>query len=151
MECKYYTVSEIIADLEKGCFEKFEFFDDGTACTTDTTEYYEIRIETENGTVSEESRKLALEVLKNLDRHTARARLWLRNFNVKHDKWNPDGLDAGFAIDGIFIGCYETGGNYQPKYYGFMLTFRTVNYYPCEFYVKFNCNLNPFAAEICVE
>lgn len=46
MECKYYTVSEIIADLEKGCFEKFEFFDDGTACTTDTTEYYEIRIET---------------------------------------------------------------------------------------------------------
>lgn len=144
-----YTRDEVISFLENGNFEKF-FFGANTAYIT--TDDYEICIESANHEIPKENVLLALEVLKQLDRHISMAQHWLGHFNVKHDRWNPDGLDAGFVINGIYIGRYETGGVHRPKHNGFTITFGTVNPYPCEFIVKYHKNLkNPFAVEEIVE
>lgn len=144
-----YTRDEVIRFLEDKCFEKFLFFEcDGVpSAHIYTTDFYEISIEASGETIPEENRLLAVKVLKNLDEAVRKALPWLANFNVKHDRWNPDGLDAGFRIIGIYIGNYETGGARRPKYYGFTISFDTVNYYPCYFTVKYFSNIHPFSVE----
>ena len=145
----YYTREEVIAFLESKDYEKFDFYEDerfGTA-TIDTKDGYEICIETVGGEITEENRLLALKVLKELDEAVNRARPWLGHFNLKHDRWHPDALDAGYVISFIYIGRYETGGMRRPQYHGFAITFDTVNPYPDEFTVKYLDNFNPFSVE----
>ena len=145
----YYTRSEIIRFLEDRNFDSFELSEDLAEIVT--TDRYGIAIEAKGSAVSEEYVNLALGVLRDLDKHIGKAHLWLGNFNVKHDRWHPEGLDAGFELRSIYIGKYETGGERRFTYEGFMMTFGTVNYYPCEFVVKFHKNMQPFAVEEIVE
>ncbi|MBP5379851.1 MAG: hypothetical protein J6Y64_09970 [Ruminococcus sp.] len=145
----YYTRNEIIRFLEERNFECFELSE--ALAEIATTEQYCIAIEAKDHVASEEYVNLALSVLRDLDKHIGRAQNWLGNFNVKHDRWHPEGLDAGFELRSIYIGKYETGGERRFTYEGFMMTFGTVNYYPCEFVVKFNMSMTPFAVEEIVE
>lgn len=147
---EYFTVPEIISFLEKDNHEEFEEWGENglSICTSD---YIILFSSTEPDELH-----YAAKALKNLDEHIKRAKRWLRDFTVKHDQYYPDGLDAGFEIEGIFFGDYATTVPYRCPHSGFTITFRTVNYFPCLFTVKFHKYSIwpyawPFAAEIEVE
>ena len=144
-ETDFFSIPQVISLLEQGSPEPFVKWENNwvmidAECCMIVLE----RTDTEH-------LLFAAEVLKNLDTHIRRAQPWLRHFNVKQDRRNPDGLDAGFEISGIYIGTYETGGPNRPKNDGFTITFRTVNPYPCDFTVKYHQNMQPFAVEEQVE
>ena len=143
---KRYNQNEVLEILRCREFEKLDIWK-GFAYYHD---YPEILIEVQDNIPSEKIRLLAIKVLEELDECVRLAQSWLEHFNVKGDRWHPDALDAGFEVSQIYIGHYQSGGCPDLKE-GFMITFRTINYYPCEFTVKFHENMWPFAVEEYVE
>ena len=58
---------------------------------------------------------------------------------------------VGYATGKDPFGKFEYGHQPKPATDGFTISFRTVNYYPCVFTVKFHKNMHPFAIEEWVE
>ena len=101
--------------------------------------------------VKEENIALAIEVLNNLDECVKKAQPWLGHFNLKHDKWYPDALDAGYEISAIYVGTWYHGAPFVTTMDGFTISFSTINYYPEQFTVKYTNRLWPIAVEEWVE
>ena len=94
---------------------------------------------------------MAIEVLNNLDGCVKKAQPWLNYFYLKHDRWYPDALDAGYEISGIFVGTWYHGAPFSTTMDGFTISFSTINYYPEQFTVKYTKRLWPIAVEEWVE
>ncbi len=126
-------------------FEKFYFENDCAYIYSPETD--EIIIEAPNNKISDEVIELAIKVFNERDKCASIAYKWLEHFNLKNDRWYPDALDKGFEISGIYFGKYGYGHQQKPFTEGFTISFRTINYYPCNFTVKFHKNMHPFAVE----
>lgn len=142
-----YTLPKVINILKNRNFEKFYIGNDYASIYSYKVD--EIIIEAPDNKIPDEKVTLAIEVLKHLDECVSNAHQWLEHFNLKNDRWYPDALDKGFEIIGLYFGRYAYGPNYNDD--GFTISFRTKNYYPCGFTVKFFKNMHPFAVEEWVE
>lgn len=141
-----YSIPEVISFLENRNFENFGFTDDHAYIIVSSLE--EFIIEAPDNKVSNENTELAIKVLKELEKCVELANKWLDDFNLKNDEWYPDALDEGFEVSGIYVGKYGYGPSYRLSLTdGFTITFSTKNSYSCEFTVKFNKNMRPFAVE----
>lgn len=145
----HYSVTEVITFLKKRNFEKFDVYD--TSATIFINNNGVFVLEASDGKVSEETTELAIRMLSDLNECVKKAKPWLGHFNLKHDKWHPDALDSGYEVSGIYVGTYDCGGPFKSSEFGFTISFSTVNYYPCQFTVKYHRNLWPFAVEEWVE
>ncbi len=143
MKLQKYTINELVESLVNGQFEKFRFtkfygladLDNGTEVLFDLTD----------GKISDNLANFAVKVLNNLDKCIDKAYMWLNK--IKPDKMYSDAFDKGFDLYGITFGDFEYGHMKKPATNGFTLTFTPVNYYPCNFTVKYHENMWPFAIE----
>lgn len=142
---KVFSLYEIIRFLENRNFEKFYFENDYAYIYSPKTD--EIIIEAPNNKISDEVIELTIKVFMELEKYVSMAYKKLEHFNLKNDRWYPDALDRGFEISGLYFGQYGYGHQQKPFTDGFTISFSTKNYYPCEFTVKFNKNMHPFAVE----
>lgn len=146
---EYYPVPKIIQFLEQRNFEKFNIGNQYAGICT--PEYCELVLDASNDSIAEENIILTIAVLTNLDECVRKAQPWLSHFNLKHDRWYPDALDAGYEISGIFVGTFDYGGPYKSPTKGFTISFSTKNYYSEQFTVKYNTRLWSFVVEEWVE
>ena len=141
---KVFSVKQIIDFLEKRNFENFNF-NNGYAYIL-SHEADEIFIEAPDNDISDETAKLVIDVLNNLNECINEAHSWLSHLNLD-DKLFPHALDKGFEVCGMYFGKYSYGHDPSPTN-GFSISFSTIEYYPCNFTVKFHPkNMHPFAVE----
>lgn len=146
---KNYSVPAIIQFLKQKDFQNFDISEKKASIFM--KENALLVIEASDSKISEENTALAIEVLTNLDECIKKAQPWLGHFNLKHDKWYPDALDAGYEISGIFVGTWYHGAPFVTAMDGFTISFSTINYYPEQFTVKYTNRLWPIAVEEWVE
>ena len=146
---KIYSIPEIITFLKQKEFENFDISEKKASIFMQ--ENATLVLEAFDGNVKEENIALAIEVLNNLDECVKKAQPWLGHFNLKHDKWYPDALDAGYEISGIYVGTWYHGAPFSTTMDGFTISFSTINYYPEQFTVKYTNRLWPIAVEEWVE
>lgn len=139
-----YTAEEVIDILEKRDFGKFSIFNGAADIYTRDMV---ITIQAKKYLISEEDADAAARVLRSFDECVSKARAWLKHFSLKGDRWYPDALDRGYEVNQLYVGEYSSGPLPFPHDSGFMMTFGTVNHYPCGFVVKFHRNMVPFAVE----
>ena len=140
---KVFSAKQIILFLETRNFENF-YFNNGYAYIL-SHEAGEIFIEASDNDISNGTAKLVIDVLNNIDECINKAHRWLAN--IKSDeKMFPHAFDKGFEICGMYFGKYSYGHDPSPTN-GFSISFSTVEYYPCNFTVKFHLNNHPFAVE----
>ncbi|MDE5741315.1 MAG: hypothetical protein K2H90_02585, partial [Oscillospiraceae bacterium] len=111
------------------------------------TDETEILFEINNDSIPDELTELAVSVLKNFDDCIKKSYNWLQHFNLKNDKWYSNALEEGFELYGIYFGKYGYGHQQKPLTYGFTISLKTKNDYPCIFTAKFRENMHPFAVE----
>ena len=146
---KIYSIPEIITFLKQKEFENFDISEKKASIFMQ--ENATLVLEAFDGNVKEENIALAIEVLNNLDECVKKAQPWLGHFNLKHDKWYPDALGAGYEISGIYVGTWYHGAPFSTTTDGFTISFSTINYYPEQFTVKYTKRLWPIAVEEWVE
>lgn len=144
MSISIYTFDEIINLLSNKKYDKFKFTNTYAIIYTDETE---ILFEINNDSIPDELTELAVSVLKNFDDCIKKSYNWLQHFNLKNDKWYSNALEEGFELYGIYFGKYGYGHQQKPLTYGFTISFKTKNDYPCIFTAKFRENMHPFAVE----
>lgn len=133
---------ELINSIKKRETAGFKFFDGLAVAIADETEIW---FETSGREISEEHMELAVSVLQNLDECVRKAERWLSKV-IRKDEWYPYAFDDGFEICSIYFGSYGYG-DYPSITDGFTLTFSTVNYFPCNFTVKYFRHMQPYAIE----
>ena len=146
-EC--YSVPSVINFLKHKDFEKFIVTE--KSADIGIKENGLLVLEAYDGNFKEENIALAIEVLNNLDECVKKAQPWLGHFNLKHDKWYPDALDAGYEISAIYVGTWYHGAPFVTTMDEFTISFSTINYYPEQFTVKYTNRLWPIAVEEWVE
>ena len=141
---KVFSAKRIVDFIEKRNFENF-YFNNGYAYIL-SREADEIFIEAHNNTIMNETAKLVIDVLNNLDECINKAHSWLNHLNLD-DKMFPHALDKGFEVCGRYFGKYSYSHDPSPTN-GFLISFSTIEFYPCKFSVKFHSNnMHPFAVE----
>ena len=146
---KHYSPAEVIAFLKKRNFEKFTLTDTSASLFMKNNGLFVL--EASDRKISDETIELAVRMLGDLAKCVRLAKPWLEHFNLKNDRWHPDALDAGYEVSSIYVGTYDCGGPFRSPSLGVTISFSTVNYYPCQFTVKYHRNLWPFAVEEWVE
>lgn len=141
---KVFSAEQIIDFLEKRNFESF-CFNNGYAYIL-SHEADEIFIEAPGNEISNETANLVIDVLNNLEECINKAYRWLEHIN-SDEKNYPHSFDKGFEVCGMYFGKYSYGHDPSPTN-GFSISFSTIEYYPCNFTVKFSPkNLHPFTVE----
>lgn len=144
MGLSIFSIIEVISFLKNNDYDKFNFKDELAIIYANDIE---ILFELCNGSISEELGEIAVSVLGNLENCISKAQIWLEHFNVKKDKAFTNAFDNGFEVSGIYFGKYGVGHQQKPLCEGFTISFNAINYYPCQFTVKFYRNMHPFAVE----
>ncbi len=143
---KAFSLNEIISLIKKKDYKDFEFYDGCAHINCLETEMF--ILEAPDNEVPIEKLEYIADVVNDLDNCIRKALGWLEHFSLKKDKWYPDALDKGFKVCCIYFGNYTYGHDPEPVTNGFALSFRTVEYFPCLFTVKFcRSDKHPFAVE----
>lgn len=144
MAIQSYTVNKLLELLSNGKVEEFRYTNFYAITYLDNGA--EILFDLNDGKIPFDLMNFAVKVFKNINKCINDAQSWLNDIKYD-DKMYSDAFDLGFELYGITFGKIEYGHQPKPATNGLIITFKTINYCPCIFSVKYNENMHPFAIE----